>query len=135
MIGILLVIVILFVLAGYYFKGDNDGQKPGISGYMEQSQQAASVYQSTISRARGVAEQENLRVLQAAIDQWAMNHPGERCTFQALQQAGCTIPAPPPGFRFDIDANNQAILVEVQPSGPPLSPKGNAPPPLPNVRR
>jgi len=32
-----------------------------------------------------------------------------------------TTPAPPPGYRYEIDEDNRAVLVEAQQAAPPLS--------------
>ena len=131
LIGLLLVVVILFFLAGYYFQGDEEN--PGVTGYLEKEKQAISVYQSSIGRARDVAQGENLRALQGNIDQWCVSHPNEPCTLEKLLAAAIPIPAPPAGFRWEIDPTNQARMVEAQQNAPPLAPGADAPPPLPNV--
>jgi len=126
LIGLLLVVVILFILAGYYFKGGDEN--PGVTGYLEKEKQSVSVYQSSIGRAQAAAQGENLRVLQTSIDQWSASHPNERCTMEKLQAAGIAVPQAPPGFRFEIDENNRAIFSEAQPVVPPLGTGGGAPP-------
>jgi len=110
MIGILLVLVIIFVLAGYYFGGS-----------LEQQQQAVGTYQFTTQRARNVAEDANLQILQTSVDVWVMQHPGEPCTIEKLQSAGgYSVPAPPAGKKYEIDDSNHAILVDIQPATPGL---------------
>ena len=109
MLGILLVLVILFVLVGHYFEGSLDRQ-----------QQSVGTYQYTTQRARNVAEDANLKILQDSVNIWAMQHPGERCAIEKLQAGGgYSVPAPPPGKKYEIDENNQAMLVEIQPPTPP----------------
>jgi competence protein ComGC len=111
MIGLLLVLVILFVLAGYYFTSPFERQK-----------EAIGTYQYSTEKARNVVQGANLQVLQTSIDMWAMQHPGERCTIEKLQAEGrYTIPAPPAGYRWEIDENNRARLDETQQAAPPLS--------------
>jgi len=120
MIGILLVLVILFVLSGYYFGGS-----------LNRQQQSVGTYQYTTQRARNVAQDANLQILQTSVNVWVMQHPGERCTIEKLQSGGSSVPGPPAGFKYEIDENNQAVLVEVQPATPGFAPGSASPSPNP----
>jgi len=120
MIGILLVLVILFVLSGYYFGGS-----------LNRQQQSVGTYQYTTQRARNVAQDANLQTLQTSVNVWVMQHPSERCTIEKLQAGGSSVPGPPAGFKYEIDENNQAVLVEVQPATPGFAPGGAPPSPNP----
>jgi hypothetical protein len=119
MIGVLIVLVVIFLLAGYFFTG-------GLTD-VDQTQKDVGTYQFATERARSVGEGENLRVVEMHVKTWAMSHPNERCTIAKLRAAGVSVPAPPPGKRWDIDANNNVRLVDEQTNvrGVPLSP--NAP--------
>jgi len=122
MIGILLVLVIIFLLAGYFFTGGEE--KAGLGDYLESEKQAASAYQHSMGRAKSAARGENLRTLQATIDMWALSHPGERCTIEKLQADGrYTIPQAPAGYQFEIDENNKAVLAKAE-QAPPFDVRG-----------
>jgi hypothetical protein len=118
MIGVLIVLVVIFLLAGYFFRGSLMD--------VDQTQRDVGTYQVTTGRAKSVAEGENIRVLQTHVNSWAMTHPGERCTLAKLHAAGVSVPAPPAGKRWDIDAQNTVRLAdeEVHVRGVPLSPTG-----------
>lgn len=123
-IGILIVLVIIFLLGAYFFQGGEEEQSPGLGGYLENEQRAASLYQSSMQRARNVAQGENLRALQSSIDLWVMQHPGERCTIEKLKaDARYTVPQAPLGYHFEIDEQNRAILVKDQ-AGPGFPAQG-----------
>jgi len=114
MIGILLVLVIIFLVAGYFLSGS----------LVQQQQQDVGTYQYATERAKSVARGADLRALQQSIDMWVMAHPGERCTLEKLRaDARYTIPQPPPGYHFEIDQNNKAILVQDKQT-PPLQVRG-----------
>jgi len=103
MLGLLLVLIILFILAGSYF------------GYnvLDKQQQAVGTYQITTERAKNVAADANLLTLQNSVNMWVMQHPGERCTIEKLQSAGgYSVPAAPPGYKYEIDEDDHAVLVQ-----------------------
>jgi len=106
MIGLLLVMIVLFVLAGGYFG----------RGVLERQEQAVGTYQYSMDKARTVAEDANLQIVQTSVDMWVMAHPGEPCTIEKLQADGrYSIPAPPAGAKWEIDETNHVILVKSQP--------------------
>jgi hypothetical protein len=115
MIGLLLVLVIIFLLAGYFMGGD----------FLEREEEAVGTYQFATDRAKTVVRGEETRVLQQSIDMWMLANPGKKCTIEALRaDTRYTVPQPPSGYRFEIDENNKAYLVEEQTNvrGVPLSP-------------
>ena len=122
LVGILLVVVIIFVLVGYYF-----GKSP-ID--LDKTQQDVNLYQTSMDKTTHVVQGENLRVFQQQVEMWAVSHPGEPCTLEKLQAAGISIPAPPAGQKWEIDADNKVRLAPVEESHPmsvrgvPTSPNG-----------
>lgn len=107
-IGILLVIVIICILVGYYF-----GQDP-----LDKTHEQINTYQYTTGRAKDVVQGENLRVFQQKVDLWAISHPGQRCTLDGLRAAGISYPPPPAGQKYEIDADNKVRLVSADETNP-----------------
>lgn len=117
-LGILIVLVIIFVLAGYYFSGDDEGA--GVDDYLKRSQQAAGTYQMVKNRTQNVVGDQNLQVFQNQVNMWVMHHPGQKPTIEALQKdPSFNVPVPPDGFRYEIDESNNVVLVQSQPTNIP----------------
>jgi hypothetical protein len=113
-IGLLLVVVIIAILTGYYFSGD-DESNPGITGYYQKSAEAAGTYPMVKARVLNVTAEVDLNTLDMSIQTWCNEHASEKPTLEKLRQAGLTVPNPPAGQHYEIDDTQHAILVKDQP--------------------
>ncbi|HPB31085.1 MAG TPA: prepilin-type N-terminal cleavage/methylation domain-containing protein [Candidatus Sumerlaeota bacterium] len=81
LIGVLIALVIVMILAGHYFKKDEETQRNYVETQLDKSRDAACAV--------------NLRNLEGAISMWQINHTGEKVTVENLRRDGINIPRCP----------------------------------------
>jgi prepilin-type N-terminal cleavage/methylation domain-containing protein len=90
---ILLVLVVILIMSGWYFSGKSP------------EQQAAGQYQMSMNRANDAACKANRQTLETEIQMWQMQHQGEPITTEALQKGGINMKSCPDGGTYTIGAD------------------------------
>jgi hypothetical protein len=92
-ISILIALVIIAILTGYYFKKD---EKTGDVG----------LYMMSMERSKRAACLANRNVYEGYIQAWLASHPGEEVTPEKLRAAAYSVPTCPEGGTYTIEPDN-----------------------------
>lgn len=101
---IIVVVVILALLAGWYFR---DGSNP--------HQQAASQYQQSMERANNTACLASRQAVRGQIQIQAMQNPGQAVTKEALEKAGIRVNVCPEGGTITVSPDGSLLCSKHQP--------------------
>lgn len=91
LLGLLMALVIVLILMGYYFKKDKDTQRMYV--------------QTQIDKSKNVACTVNRQTLSTSIMTWTISHPGEQVTVEKLRQAAASVPHCPDNIDYIFDNN------------------------------
>lgn len=98
LLSVLLALLIIFILTGYYFRRGGSNVE-----------QQLSLYETSMDRSKAVACQANRQVIETNIQAWMVTHPGETPTLEKLSQAGYSIPRCPEGGTYSITPEGQVV--------------------------
>jgi len=109
-IGMLIALVIILILSGYYFKKDEKTEKMYVQTQLDKSSNAAcSVNRQTLS---------------THITAWSIAHPGEQVTTEKLRLDRVNVPRCPDGVDYIFDTDGQVYCPKHYP--PPTHPRAEA---------
>jgi hypothetical protein len=109
-IGILMALVIIMILGGYYFKKDDLTQKTYIDTQLDKSRSAACAV--------------NRQTFSTHITSWTIMHPGEKITIEKLQRDKINIPRCPDNVDYEIGSNEEVYCPVHDPA--PTHPRAEA---------
>lgn len=92
-IGILLALVIIMILGGYYFKKDEITEKTYVDTQLDKSRNAACAV--------------NRQTFSAHVASWSISHPGEKITVEKLRQDKVNVPRCPDNVDYEIGSNGE----------------------------
>jgi hypothetical protein len=107
-LGLLITVAIILYLASKEFQSD---PATGVS-----------TQKMAMDRSKGAACSMNRQTLSLGVTRWAINHPGETPTVEALQQAGISVPRCPQGGEYIFVPNSQNIYCTVHDPPPGATP-------------
>ncbi|MBN1900212.1 hypothetical protein JW926_02660 [Candidatus Sumerlaeota bacterium] len=109
-IGILLALVIIMILGGYYFKKDEISQ--------------TSYVETQLDKSRSAACAVNRQTLSAHVASWSISHSGEQITVEKLRRDGINVPRCPDNVDYEIGSNGEVYCPVHYP--PPTHPRAEA---------
>jgi len=101
-IGILIALVIIMILAGNYFKKDEETEKMYVQTQLDKSRNAACAV--------------NRQTLGAHITSWTISHPGEVVTVEKLRRDRINVPRCPSGVEYEIGTDGTVYCPEHYPA-------------------
>lgn len=104
LIELILVVIVLAVLVGWYFR---DGGSP--------HQEAASQYQQSMDRSKQTACIASRSAMRSAILTYTMQNPGQPVTKEALQNAGINLNLCPEGGEISVGPGETLLCSIHQP--------------------
>ncbi|GAB4322334.1 MAG: hypothetical protein Kow0059_17360 [Candidatus Sumerlaeia bacterium] len=109
MIGILMALIIVMILSGYYLWPKDDASPP--------------LAKVSIDRSRDVAYRANKQVLQTQIEVFRLNYPNQPVSLEALRRANMTIPECP-HCEWIVMSNGEVYSTLEPPPAPPEAAAG-----------
>jgi len=109
-IGMLLALVIILILSGYYFKKDEVSEKTYV--------------QTQLDKSTNVACTANRQVLSTHIIAWSIAHPGEQVSSEKLRLDRVNVPKCPDGPEYIFETNGEVYCPKHDP--PPTHPRAEA---------
>ena len=109
-IGILIALVIILILSGYYFKKDEVSEKTYVQTQLDKSKTSACA--------------ANRQVLNAHITSWSIQHSGEQISIEKLQQDRVNVPRCPDNRDYILGPNGEVYCPVHYP--PPTHPRAEA---------
>ena len=101
---IMIVLVVIAILAGWYFRSGNNPH-----------QQAASQYQQSMDRANNTACLASRQAVRGTIQMQTMQNPGQAVTKEALVAAGIRVDVCPEGGTITVSPDGTLLCSKHQP--------------------
>jgi competence protein ComGC len=92
--SILLALVIIMILTGYYFTKDKSNPND------------VALYDMSMERSKRAACAADRNVLEGYIQTWMISHPGEDVSLEKLRDAAYSVPRCPQGGTYTIESDN-----------------------------